>query len=199
MKMIRINGETREFSTGVALFQDFLGGLNEELKQSNQVIASVKVDGKELSAEEETLLSEIAIDQVGEIEILTASPLDLAYETLNTLDQYVELLMGSVAQAADYYKKKNLISGDTYLAKAIDGLDLFVQTIGGVKLAIRVGLNPKIALIEATLVSIVQDLLETKRQSNYVFLAELLEKDLAENLSEWKTIAFPIFRNYRIS
>jgi len=91
----------------------------------------------------------------------------------------------------------NLVAAESYLAKAIDGLDLFIQTIGGIKMALKFGLNQKVALIEADLVSIMNEILNAKRQNNYIYLSEILSKDLIENLYQWKEVAFPIFRTWK--
>lgn len=197
MKMIRINGIERELPSESIAFSDYLSNLNQEIEQSNQVISGIRVNGKELSEIEEENLKDQPIESLPELEVVTSNPRDLAYQTLETLEEYTDRIIISIHRAAEYYKQKNFISADTVFAKAIDNLDLFVQTIGGIKLALRVGLNPKLALIEASLISTMNDLLDAKRQNNYVFLAELLEKDLVENLTEWKSEAFPLLKNIR--
>lgn len=199
MKTVRINGVDQEIPPGTVVFNDFLKTLNEGLNENRQVISSIRINGLEITEKDESVLRTAPIESIGNVEITIANPADLAYETLNTLEQYIDRLVASVDRASTHYSAKNLISGDAYFAKSIDGLDLFVQTIGSIKLALRIGLNPKVALTEATLVSIMNDLLEAKRQNNYVFLAELLNKDLADNLNEWKTEIFPLFRNWKTS
>lgn len=199
MKTIRINGIEKEVPVGAIIFEEFVSDLNKILNSDSQVISTIRVNGREISETDEQQLSSMPLDQIGDIEVETSSPIDLAYETLGTLEQYIDRLMLSIERASVHYKSKNLITGDAYFGKSIDGLDLFVQTLGGIKLALRVGLNPKVALVEAALVSIMNDLLEAKRQNNYLFLAELLEKDLIENLREWKEQIFPMFRTLRSS
>ncbi len=198
-KMIRINGEKREFQINTeALFEDFIKGLNETLNQENQVISSMKINGEELSEKKESLLKTRTLNEVGDIEVMTAHPSDLAYETINTLTIYINQLILNIGRASQNYTKKNMVTADNYFVKALDGLDLFIQTIGAVKAALKVGLNPKVALAEASLVSIMNDLLDAKRANNYIFLAELLEKDLIENLQEWKEKALPVLSTWKM-
>jgi hypothetical protein len=163
------------------------------------VISRICVDGKELVDGEEAKLSAMQLGAMGAIDVETANPADLAYETLDTLDLYVDRMADGIRKAAGFYKAKNLISADSCFGKAIDSLDLFVQTIGGVKLTLRIGLNTQVALVEADLISIMNDLLDAKRQNNYVYMAELLEKELISNLTEWKEKIFPLLRNIRAS
>lgn len=197
MKTVRINGIEEEIPAGLLVFDDFLRNLTQQLEHDQQVIASIRLNGRELSEAEENALRAQRIEEVEDIEVQTSSPIDLAYQTLDTLEQYLDRIMLSIDRAAKHYRAKNYMSADTYFAKSIDGLDLFVQTIGGVKLALRIGLNQTVALTEATLVSIMNDLLDAKRQNNYLFLADLLEKDLIENLTDWRTKVFPIFRAWK--
>ena len=197
MKTIRINGVEQNIPAGAVVFEEFLNDLNRSLSPNRQVISNIRINGQEITEADEQKIRTTPIEQLGEIELETSNPADLAFETLATLDQYIDRLMASIERAALHYKGKNLITGDAYFAKAIDGLDLFVQTIGGVKLALRIGLNPKLALAEASLISVMNDVLEAKRQTNYVFMAELLEKDLIENLRDWKDNIFPMLRSSR--
>ncbi|MBI3544853.1 MAG: hypothetical protein HY075_16395 [Deltaproteobacteria bacterium] len=193
-KMIKINGVEESFPADATMFEEFIDGLSKKLSAERRVISCIKIDGQELSEDAEKQLKTMPLEQMGQIEVETANPADLAFQTLNTLDQYIDRLVASIQRAAAHYRGKNLIAGDAYFAKSIDGLDLFVQTIGGVKLALRIGLNTQIALAEAELISVMNDLLDAKRQNNYLYMAELLEKELTQNLGEWKTTVFPLIR-----
>ena len=165
----------------------------------SQVVASVHVNGKPMNENVEEDFGALSIDELQSIEIFTSSPQDLAYETLNTIEQYMERILQNIDRAALHYESANILSADAYFVKALDGLDLFVQSIGSIKVAIRIGLNTKLGLAEAGLMSTVNELLIAKKQNNYVFMVELLRKDLTENLMEWKTEVFPVFRSWKTS
>jgi hypothetical protein len=199
MKTILINGVEQAIGAEATAFGDFLDELNKSLNNESQVISNIRVNGREISENDEAQIKRMPLEQLGVIEVETSNPAELAYQTLDTLEVYIDRLIAGVQRAALHYREKNLITGDNYFSKAIDGLDLFVQTIGGIKLALRVGLNQKVALTEASLVSIMNDLLEAKRANNYIFMAELLEKDLTENLVEWKQKVFPFFKSWKNS
>lgn len=195
----RMNGEEKEFPGKEIKFSDFLMNLSQSLRQSEQVISLIKIDGKEITDEQESFIKDKTMMDLGDVEIFTSSPMELAHETLTTLDQYTAKVVETLQKAADGYRNKNYMAADAYFVRAVDSLDLFIQTIGGIKLALRVGLHTRIALVEASLVSIMNDLLNAKRENNYIFLAELLEKDLVDNLTEWKNDIFPILKNWKVS
>ena len=199
MKTVVVNGVETHIQSEELLFSEFIKELGQNLNKERQVISNIRIDGVELDERSEGSYATKAISQLGTVEIETASPADLAYQTLDTLDVYTDRLIASIERASSHYRNKNLVSGDAYFTKAIDGLDLFVQTISGVKMALRIGLNPKLALTEAALVSIMNDLLDAKRSNNYVYLSQLLQTDLVENLIEWKTVVFPLFRNWNVT
>jgi hypothetical protein len=199
MKTIRINGVEQTLGSQGNSFDEFMKEINQSVSKERQVISSIRINGREISEADEAKMKTTPLDQLGDIEIATSNPVELAIETLSTLDQYTDRIVASINRAALHYKTKNLLTGDSYFAKAIDALDLFVQTIGGIKLALRVGLNQKLALAEATLVSTMNDLLDAKRQNNYVYLAELLESDLTENLNSWKQEIFPMLRSWPVN
>lgn len=198
-KTVKINGVEQAIPGEETMFEDFIKGLNQSLGAERRVISSIRIDGKEISETDEARLNAMRMNEVGSVEVETANPADLAYQTLSTLETYLDRLITSIEKSAQSYRSKNLVAGDAFFAKAIDGLDLFVQTIGGVKLALRIGLNPQLALAEADLISVMNDLLDAKRQNNYVFMAELLEKELVDNLKEWKTKIFPLIRTLKSS
>lgn len=199
MKTILLNGTEKTIDAATVSFDEFVNSLNTSLVNNRQVVSCVKVDGLEITEDDHKKLAQIPIEALGSIEILTSNPQDLALETMTTLEIYIDRIMQNIERTATNYKTKNYVAADAYFERTIDGMDLFVQTISGIKQALRIGANSKVTLTEATLVSIMNDLLEAKRQNNYVFLADLLEQELIENLREWKSIVFPIFRNWRAS
>ncbi len=193
------NSPLKETVAAKGSFGSFLEQLNKSLKKDHQVITAIKVNGNAITEEEEKNLYEHSLSDLSDIEIFTSSPVEIAHETLNTLDQYIDRIITNIDRAGMHYSQNNILSGDDYFVKSIDGLDLFIQTISGVKQALRVGLVTKVGLAEASLMSIMNELLMAKKQNNYIFMADLLRKDLIENLKEWKNDVFPIFKNWRMS
>lgn len=198
-KTIKVNGIDQSIPNGAVLFGEYITDLNKSLSSDQQVISNIRIDGREITEADEEKFKTHLMSDLGQIELETARPADLAFQTLDTLEQYLDRLLQSIERTALHYRGKNLITGDAYFAKSIDGIDLFVQTIGGIKLALRIGLNTKLALAEAELVSIMNDLLDAKRQNNYIFMADLLEHELMKNLGEWKSSIFPLLRNLKSS
>ncbi len=196
-KVIRVGGDTQELEHVAQGFGELITTVNRSLESKHRVISRVLIDGREITEEEEQKLSQVAVESLGDIEFEVANPTDLATETLNTLELYLTKLQDTLHSSAMAFEINNLRQGEALLVKAIDGLDLFVQTISGVKLAMRVGLHPRMALTEAGLVSIMGDILEYKRQGNYIYLAQILKQDLIGNLEEWKTDVFPLLKNFR--
>src|SRR5262245_18579591 len=118
MKTIRIHGVEQEVPTGTVMFEEFITGLNKTLETDKHVISSIRLNGQQISENDEAGLKNMPIDQIGDLQVLTANPADLAYETLNTLDLYIDRLIAGIERAATHYKGKSLITGDSYFAKS---------------------------------------------------------------------------------
>lgn len=195
MKTILVNGTERVIEQDTDTLRKTLSTVNAEYAHTSKAVSCILIDGQELSEEKQTALMDQPLNTLGKIEILVSNPSELALETLDTLEAYTDRIIQNINKAGQYYKDKNYISADSYFMKAIDGLDLFVQTIGGVKAALKMGMNPKVALAEATLISIMSDLLDAKQQNNYVLLSELLLQDLMDCMNEWKSAVFTTMRS----
>lgn len=199
-KNITINGSETSFTaTDTNDFGQFVDSLIDDLSKSSQVITEIQIDGKVITEENEKTMRALPVESISKIEIFTSTPQDLAFESLGTLDQYLDRLMVSIDRASLHYKDKNLVAGDTYFLKTIDGLDLFIQTIGGVKMALKVGLNNKVALAEADMMSTLNEIVLAKKQNNYIYLAELLDKDLMQSMQEWKNDIIPFLKNWKMA
>jgi hypothetical protein len=171
--------------------------INQEISKENLVVTGFEINGQFVAEADHNQYLDESLELFENINFIATTPIDLAYETINTLELYLDRLINSIERAGIHYKNMNLVAAESYLAKAIDGLDLFIQTIGGIKMALKFGLNQKVALIEADLVSIMNEILNAKRQNNYIYLSEILSKDLIENLYQWKEVAFPIFKTWK--
>ncbi len=195
MKTIFINGIETAVDSEQMQLSNLIKNLNQSNASQNQFVSSVVVNGKELSEADQNDVLPRTIGEFESIEVVISNPSTLALETLNTLETYLVKLSDNFKETARAYQDRNLLQADQLFMRAVDGLDLFVQTITGVKGAIRLGLNSKLAIAEATLLSIMNDLLEAKRQNNYTLLSELLSTDLTENFAEWREQVFPLFRD----
>ncbi len=199
-KNISLNGSELQFTSQNAKdFGSLVDEISQDLSKTSQVITQIQINGQIINDENEKTLRALPVESIDKIEILTSTPQELAYESLGTLDQYLDRLMASIDRASLHYKDKNFVAGDTYFLKTIDGLDLFIQTIGGVKLALKVGLNQKIALAEADMMSTLNEIVLAKKQNNYIYLAELLDKDLTQSMQEWKNEIIPFLKTWKMS
>lgn len=194
MKTITINGNPTDIAAQGTEFQTMMNDVSSNLSKESKVITRILLDGKELSDEEQSSIAHSDVASLGNIEIFSATPAELANETLDTLTDYINRVLTYVTKASQGYKSKNYIIADEQFLKTVEAMDLIVQTLSGIKAALRVGVNNKLNLAEATLLSIMNDLLDAKRQNNYVLLADLLEHDLIENLIEWRDEVFPMLK-----
>lgn len=199
MKKIKINGSEHDIEHTTLLFSEFLNNLNQDLNDQQKFISAIRVDGTLISEVEESSYLTLSLDSLGDIEVETASPMEIAYEALDTLDVYVDRLEKMIQKTAQEYRNHQYILADEAFLKSIDGLELFIQSVGSIKLALRLGYQPQVALTEAQLFSVMNELLDAKQKCNYIQLAEVLSSELVSNLKEWKNNIFPFFKVFRNS
>lgn len=196
---ICLNGTELELDKANATVGSVLDQIAGGFKGTQNVISEIRIDGNIIGESDEAQLRALPVEKAGMVEIFTSTPQELAWQTLDTLEQYIDRLCSSIERSAIHYGEKNLVAGDAYFLKSIEGLELFIQTIGGIKAALKVGSQTEVMLAEADLMSTMQDLVSAKQQNNHVFMAELLSKDLLENLSDWKNKVFPFLRKWKTS
>lgn len=116
------------------------------------------------------------------------SPRELAEETLQTLivfTENLEFLSRGTGQAA------GTTQFSEHFAKLIEGIELFADAITGVRQTLRMGVEPKIDILEQDMVSILKDLVLYQESGKSTYVAELLSTHLPSNLSEWRQQGIP--------
>src|SRR6185369_14039257 len=103
-KTVFINGIEEAIPAEATAFQDFIDGLNRRLSAERKVISCIKIDGQELTEGDESRLNSRALGEMGSIEVETSTPADLAYQTLDTLETYIDRMTRTIQSAAEHYK-----------------------------------------------------------------------------------------------
>ena len=156
------------------------------------LLASVKVDGIEMTEKDQDTLGTMPLSLLMSVEVTTRSPREVAEDSLKTLLPYVEQL---AALSRRVVAENGL---DTLeFSKLIDGISLFSETIATVKATLRIGYHEKVSLLEADLMSVLQEVLEYKQKDEREHLAQMVSEHLASCLDEWRTVGIPALMRAR--
>ncbi len=112
-------------------------------------------------------------------------PRAVAAEALETLHPFLDRLTRLSLDAMASGNWKDLM----------DGIATFTDALMSIKNLLKLGRIQKIAVLEADLLSIMQDILDAREKKDQQYLTELLEIHLPECLGRWKSEGIEILRN----
>jgi len=115
-------------------------------------------------------------------------PKDIAEETLRSLIEFSHLLENLCQTSAAALPGPDFPAAFTRL---VDGLTTFAEGITDIKRALKIGLLQPVNILEADLVSILQDICISQEKGQEDYMVELLEKHLPLNLKQWRETGIP--------
>jgi hypothetical protein len=162
---------------------------------NNQIlVTSIRVDGVELTERERNELAEIPIRALGDLEILTASPREIADDTIQSLIPYVASLSELSRTIVDSEKG---IYNEEMFRKLLDGLELMADAVNTVKRALKVGPIDEISEAEDELALQLSLILDARRSNDIQTAQKLMTNDLPRVLNHWSEVALPALASYR--
>jgi hypothetical protein len=194
-----INGIPKNIDTNQSL-RDLLTYLRKNLCNDAAVISCIRIDGRELTEMEEEKLQAETLDHLGDIEVFTAHPHELAQETLQSLLPFTLALDALSKGIAEQIRNPRMgVNLDVQYQRLLGGLDDFIEAIKGTKQIMRLYSDSRIALLEADLASVLTDILEARKNRNVPYLADLLGEHLPFSLQEWRENGIPTLMRARDS
>lgn len=184
-----VNGVEQHFPETVRREESSFGELMKHIRSkygSREIcISSIRVDGKELTENEEVAFDLLPLTEIRSLEIFTAHPREIAEETLQNLILFTEHLTKLSRDSGHAFLANGHPSRD--LAKLMDGIEIFLEALNNVRQILRVGHSPALDLLEADLSSLMKDLLDSYQRGETDYVAEILCEHLPLNLEDWRT------------
>ena len=189
MKDFRINGVERNAPvTPDQNFDALIGFVHTNMVNDTSLIASVRVNGVEISENEEKALATIPISELDSVEINFIHPRELAEETLQTLRTYTDSLADLSKRIAREYGSAEANQDYTRL---IEGIQTMADTVIHVRKVLRIGILPIVNVLEVDMLSILKDLVETHDAKDPTYRIQLLDEHLPTNLAQWRDTGIP--------
>lgn len=173
-------------------FSDVIQYVEKTLLSDQSMIASIKIDGIELTDEERTEIAEVPITSLGELEVFTAHPREIADETLQSLIPFTEGL-------AELAKKLggDPVLNETEFRRFLDGIELMTEAVSTVKRAMHVEALTELTALEDDLAANLAKLFEARTSKNVIATAEILRGALADTVAQWAAIGIPALMTCR--
>jgi hypothetical protein len=127
----------------------------------------------------------------------TSSSLALAFESIDSCFGYVDYITSQIQKLITRYNQGEIDSANQSFVEVIDLMDLYIQLVSKVYRILRTdlkGVNFKdesIQKLEIHLLSVMKALLQAKEKNDTIMLCDLLEYELADNLTQWKIRVLP--------
>jgi hypothetical protein len=171
-----------------APLSDLLKFLRETLVSERALIASVKINGIEVTSSNEQELFSTPMRQINSIVVKTSHPREVADETLHHLLEYSTILENLSRTSADLIQDA---SYHDHMFRLLEGISTFTSALAGVKEILKAKQMQEVQLLETDLLSILKDLLEYQQAGQYTYSAEILREHLPKNLTQWREGALP--------
>ncbi len=129
--------------------------------------------------------------------------LDLAFESLDSCNTYIDHLTGLVYKTIEAYQSGDINQGNIAFADMIEILDLYVQLMTKIYASLRqqikepINKDDSFQNLEIHLLSIMKAILPAKEKGDIIMLCDLLEFELIDNLTQWKIKAIPELKKLR--
>ena len=124
------------------------------------------------------------------------SSLDLAFESIESCFGYVDYITSQIQKLIANYNQGNMDLANQNFVEVIELMDLYIQLVSRVYRVLRVELttmqkDESIQKLEIHLLSVMKALLQAKEKNDTIMLCDLLEYELADNLTQWKIKVLP--------
>ncbi len=124
------------------------------------------------------------------------SSLKLAFESIDSCYGYVDYITAQIHKLIENYNLGNMDLANQKFVEVIELMDLYIQLVSRVYRVLRLEIkdmqkDESIQKLEIHLLSIMKALLQAKEKNDTIMLCDLLEYELADNLTQWKIKVLP--------
>jgi hypothetical protein len=176
--------------------------LNQQYNDDD-LITEVKLDGVAIPEEKELQLLDSHIGNYQSVECTILSRLDLAFDALNSCSKHIDIINQNISVVVAAYQEGREHEANSNFAQTIELIDLFIQLIARCQETIKKNFQEedetykKIQNLEIHLLSILKSLIPAKEKQDFIMLCDLLEYELADNLTQWKISVIPELKRLR--
>jgi hypothetical protein len=189
MNQFLVNGVSTELPNAVRPESD-LGELIQHIETTyvsdSALLSSVLIDGVEMTCYDQNELATLPLTGIRSVEVVTTTPKELAEETLQDLLPFCEGLADMSRRVA-----ADLGSHEREFRQLVDGIEMLIESVMTVRMTLRVAAIPPVNVLEAEIVSILRDLVDSKQAGNQAHLSELLSEHLPKHLEDWRREGIP--------
>jgi len=175
---------------------------DKEVSKEN-ILVNINLDGEIVPFEDGLRVATAKVSSFNEIDFEIKSSLELAYEALDSCNEYIDLLVRKIKYLTECYNKNEVELANDQFTEVIDILDLYTQLFTKIhstlkrNLADTSNISPEIQKLDIHLLSILKALIPAKEKGDLIMLCDLLEYELIDNLTQWKIKIVPALKKLK--
>lgn len=175
---------------------------DKEVSKEN-ILVSINLDGEVIPFEDGLKVANARVSSFQEIDFEIKSSLELAYEALDSCNDYIDLLVRKIKFLTECYNKNEIDLANQHFTEVVDILDLYTQLFAKIhstlkrNLADTVNISEDIQKLDIHLLSILKALIPAKENGDIIMLCDLLEYELIDNLTQWKIKIVPALKRMK--
>lgn len=199
MTFIKVNNVEISPNNDLKTVGELLNFVLDKHSNENDIITSIRLDDTEVDSNDKNNIYNESTENFTQIKIETKTKHQLVEEALISLSEYIDYLNKKIRYLSEKIKVNNF---DTILfIEIIDGIELFTQLVTTIHRTLKFNTNLKVGNLtlkelQIHMLSILKALLPAKQKDDYVMICDLLEFELIDNLTQWKTGVIPTLKKY---
>ncbi|MCR9206394.1 MAG: hypothetical protein NXH75_17565, partial [Halobacteriovoraceae bacterium] len=134
------------------------------------ILTNIIVDGETIPFEEGMDISKKSLNNFKEVNFETQSSLELAFEAVDSCNDYIDLLVDKIQEMNTLYQQGKTLEANEHFGEMIDILDLYVQLFNKIHQTIKrnmkgeFSLSEKIQKLDIHLLSVLKALIPAKEK-----------------------------------
>ena len=191
MSQLIFNGEPAPIDSALQTWQDVLSDLESLRLGRDDVIASVHYDGDEITNFRDDEALGVDVANIGEIRIVAKPRGELARETIDEAEKYLQSLQEATINVAEMFRRQQLAQANEELQQLLTAIKMYVALlrgldlyISGVDSAARESIDEILDPMAATL----QEQIRAQGHQDWMLVADILEYELAAQLTAFEDV-----------
>lgn len=189
MQSIIVNDTKIEIKSSFSRLNELVKDVSMLSLNSNKILLSVEVDGRNIDLEEN--LDRFELKDDSSIYLVFHDSKQLLLNSINSIPSYTNLILEKIDMAHDEILSIDIgHNQSTQFSELISLLNLFVELMtkvqSNIKLLYNHSKSQDIHKLEIELLGIMKGILAARESDDQITLCDLLKYELRENILQWK-------------
>ena len=177
------------------IFGEVMERLVQKIKDEGRVITNIMMNDQSLVGGKQAEFYKFPLHQIETLELITADPYQLANDALESTMEHLQKLKRGCLRTAELFRTGNDIEANDNYSKFIDNLRWFFKAINAMTGMMKIDVNQPLAqgmslqqYQDELVGQILDQMYEVQKEEDWIAMADIMEYELVEALSQWERI-----------